>query len=269
MNKKEQFQIIENVCPSYTNHTSIRRIRHDFFKNILTELQAYLLGFYAADGSVDEKRKTLRICLQERDLEIVQLFKDSISPDARFYKIDPKITTERNRMKIQGHGAVGVDITSTILVQDLVSWGFGYNKTYQQLHLPDINRMLLKHFIRGYFDGDGCITGWVSNEKGKAIRFRSKFDICGKTESLLDDIIDFFKENNIKLNKNYLKRDNMWRISTSSKKELCKIYKLLYEDANFYLQRKFNKFNHYVNTEVSVLINEHCNAQTKVQDYNT
>ena len=33
------------------------------------------------------------------------------------------------------------------------------------------------------------------------------------------------------------------------------------KDANFYLQRKFDKFNHYVNTEVTQLIAEHCNAQ--------
>ena len=61
MNKLEQLKYIEETYPLYTNHTSNRRIRHDFFKDISTEIQAYLLGFYAADGSVDEKRKTFRI----------------------------------------------------------------------------------------------------------------------------------------------------------------------------------------------------------------
>ena len=52
----------------------------------------------------------------------------------------------------------------------------------------------------------------------------------------------------------------MYRISTSSRKNLEKIFNLLYRDANFYLKRKFNKFNHYVNTEVTQLITEYRNA---------
>lgn len=261
MNKKEQLNFIEDNYPAYTNHKSNRRIRHDFFKNVSTELQAYLLGFYAADGSIDEKRKTLRICLQEGDSEIVYLYKDSISPDARLYTIAPRIVTGRNGMKVQGHEAFGVDITSAILVNDLVDLGYGYNKSRANLHLPNIDESLIPHFIRGYFDGDGCITGWLAIEKGKSDRFRFKFDICGKTESILDEIIEFFQEHNIKINKNYLKRDDMYRISTSSKKEVEKIYHLLYDNSNFYLSRKFNKFNYYVNTEVSQLIADHRNAQ--------
>jgi hypothetical protein len=260
MNKEEQIKFIEDNYPAYTNHTSKRRIRHDFFKNISTELQAYLLGFYAADGSSDEKRKTLRVCLQEGDSEIVYLFKDIISPDARLYEIAPKIVTGRNGMKVQGHGAFGVDIVSTILVQDLVDIGYGYDKSHKELHLPKLPNELIRHFIRGYFDGDGCITGWLSIEKGKSDRFRFKFDICGKTESLLNEIKEFFNKHNIKININYLKRDDMYRITTSAKTEVEKIYHLLYNDSNFYLSRKFNKFNYYVNTEVSQLIAEHRNA---------
>ena len=32
-----------------------------FFKSINSEEQAYLLGFYVADGNINEKRKTFRI----------------------------------------------------------------------------------------------------------------------------------------------------------------------------------------------------------------
>lgn len=261
MNKQEQINFIQDNYPAYTNHISKRRIRHDFFKDIRTELQAYLLGFYAADGSSDEKRKTVRVCLQEQDSEIVYLFKDIISPDARLYTISPRIVTGRNRAKVQGHEAFGVDITSSILVQDLVQLGYGYDKSHKSLHLPNIPENLIRHFIRGYFDGDGCITGWLAIEKGKADRFRYKFDICGKTESLLDEIINFLSTHDIKVNKNYLKRDDMYRISSSSKKELEKIFNFLYKDSNFYLTRKFSKFNYYVNTEVNQLIADHRNAQ--------
>ena len=58
MNREEQIKFIEDNYPATTNHISNRRIRHDFFSSIETELQAYLLGFYTADGNIDEKRKT-------------------------------------------------------------------------------------------------------------------------------------------------------------------------------------------------------------------
>lgn len=53
----------------------------------------------------------------------------------------------------------------------------------------------------------------------------------------------------------------MYRIETGSKKEISKIFKLLYTDSNFYLTRKFKKFDYYVNTEVSQIISDHCRAQ--------
>lgn len=44
------------------------------------------------------------------------------------------------------------------------------------------------------------------------------------------------------------------------KLEQEQIIDLLYNDSNFYLKRKFEKFNYYVNTEVSQIIADHRNA---------
>jgi intein/homing endonuclease len=261
MNRKEQVDFIADNYIMYTNHISNRRIRHDFFNSISTEVQAYLLGFYAADGSIDEKRKTFRVHVQTQDSEIIYLYKDLISPDARTFTRNDGTTVGRNGMLIQGHGSFGVDITSAKLCQSLVNLGIGYRKTYVDFHIPDIPDNLIRHFIRGYFDGDGSIIGWVAKEINKSDRFRYKFDICSKTSGILLDIQKFFSNHNIKTNINYIKRDDMYRISTSSKVEVNKIYHLLYDDSNFRLSRKFNKFNHYVNTEVTQLIAEHRNAQ--------
>ena len=261
MNREEQIKFIEDNYPLTTNHISNRRIRHDIFSKIETELQAYLLGFYAADGNINEKRKTFRIHLQKQDSELVYLYKDVISPDARTFTIEEHKTTGRNGKEITAHESFGVDITSAKLCTDLVNLGIGYNKSYKDLHIPEMPKDLIRHFIRGYFDGDGCIIVWLAKEKGKSDRVRGKFDICAKSASILNEFIKFFATHDIKLNLNYLKRDDMYRISTSSKKELEKIYNILYKNSNFYLSRKFNKFDHYVNTEVTQLIAEYRNAQ--------
>ena len=65
---------LDDLCPLYKNGTSNRELRHEFFKNIKTEIQAYLLGFIAADGSIDEERHTLSIHLSQSDKEICDLF---------------------------------------------------------------------------------------------------------------------------------------------------------------------------------------------------
>ena len=262
MNREEQIKFIEDNYPLTTNHTSNRRIRHSIFSKIETELQAYLLGFYAADGNINEKRKTLRIHLQKRDSELVYLYKDIIGPDARTFVVEEHKTTGRNGKEITAHESFGVDITSSQLCNDLVNLGIGYAKSYLDLQIPkQIPKELIRHFIRGYFDGDGSFIIWLAIEKGKSDRVRGKFDICAKSASILNEFIKFFAQYDVKINLNYLKRDDMYRISTSSKKEVTKIFNILYQDSHFYLTRKFDKFNHYVNTEVTQLIAEYRNAQ--------
>lgn len=262
MNKVEQIKFIENNYSLYTNHFSKRRTRHDIFNNIQTELQSYLLGFYAADGSIDEHRKTFRIHLQESDSDIIYLFKDVICPDARTFSRNNGNKIEIRKGSIAtGHGSFGVDITSAILCRDLVNLGIGYRKSQCELHIPNIQKDLIRHFIRGYFDGDGCITYYLIKEKNKNPRARGHFMIDIKKKTLIEEMNEFFKINNIKCNINYLKRDDMWRIDTSSREELLKLFKFLYDDSNFYLKRKFDKFNYYVNTEKNQLITDLCNAQ--------
>jgi len=52
----------------------------------------------------------------------------------------------------------------------------------------------------------------------------------------------------------------MYRLCTASKKVTDALYHILYDDSIFRLSRKYNKFNHYVDTEVTQLIAEHRNA---------
>lgn len=209
--KEQQLQIIEKEYPLYTHHFSNRRIRHDFFKNIQTELQAYLLGFYAADGSIDEKRKTFRVHLSSKDSEIVYLYKDVISPDARLFSINKG--TENNIIRVKkiiDNGSIGVDITSSILVTDLVNLGIGYGKTKKGWTMPNIPKNLIRHFIRGYFDGDGSVsmsyTKAIGNRKH---RMKIHFDIDAKLEKVIDILYNELIANNIKVNKYHLKRDGM------------------------------------------------------------
>lgn len=261
MTKEEQLKYININFPLIIHKNSNRRIRHNFFSKIKTELQSYLLGFYTADGSIDMKRKTFRIHLSEKDKELVYLYKDTIGPDSRIFTYSPHITTGRNQSIVNAGSSIGVDINSTTIVNDLVNLGIGSNKTYTEIHIPKIDQNLISHYIRGIFDGDGCITGWISKEINKKDRFRYSFDICSKTKTILEEIQNIFVNNDIFVNLNYIKRDDMYRLKTSNKNMIYKLFNYLYSDANFYLFRKYNKFKYYVNTETIQLLIDSCNAQ--------
>lgn len=264
MNKTEQIKFIEQNYEFSSGIHSSRRVRQNFFEKIETEVQAYLLGFYAADGNINEKRKTFRIHLQQSDSELVYLYKGLISPDARLFTMKERVVKARNGQLVTAHESIGVDINSSKICNDLVNLGFGYNKTYIDLKLPKIDDKLIRHFIRGYFDGDGTISyyyyckpdsKWKKNE-----RIRGYASICSKTKTMIEEIANFLKKNNIKSSTCFAKRDKMW-ILTIPKSQLKKLYDLFYKDSYFYLSRKFNKFNHYVNTEETQLIAELRNAQ--------
>lgn len=263
MNKKEQIKFIQDNYPAETHHISNRKIRHSIFSKIETELQAYLLGFYAADGSIDEKRKTLRIELQKRDSEIVYLFRDTISNDARVYTTKAKDFINNKGKLVHTEGSIGIDITSAQICNDLVKLGIGYRKTYNDFEIPkQIPESLVKHFIRGFFDGDGSFSATIHQNKNRPNQYlRMYFTIDSKKPAILNSFMRYLSYQKIDVHIIHVNRDDMYRLNSASRKECNKLFNLLYKDANFYLQRKFDKFNHYVNTEVTQLIAEHRNAQ--------
>lgn len=262
MNYFEQLKYIESHYPATTHHISKRHIRHEFFQNMCVEIQLYLLGFYVADGSIDQKRKTFRVTVSEKDSEIIDLYKTFISSEARIFKVKGHVIAGRNGELYQQNNFIGIDITSQTLTQSLVNLGYGYKKTFSNMQLPKTSDELTWSFIRGLFDGDGCFTVWyVAPQNGRKERIRGKFDIVQKTDTLLLDIQQFLLKFDIESKITFLQRDNMYRLSIGSTTTLKKLYTYLYNDANFYLTRKFKKFNHYVNTEVTQLIDEYRNAQ--------
>ena len=260
MTKQEQLKFIEDNYPAYTRNRAKRRVRHEFFQNIRTEIQAYLLGFHASDGCILEKRKTFHLALHEDDSEIIYLFKDFISPDARTFYTPPHKGFSKGK-EHQTHGAFGLEICSVALCEDLVKLGYGYRKSYDELHLPKLNEDLVLAFIRGYFDGDGCIS-YGLDKTAKNPKIRAHWTLYSKTNTLLLEVQKLFSEKyDIDLHIYYRKSDKMYEMSTFSREAIKKISKILYNDAHFYLTRKYNKISHYVNTEVTQLIDEYRNAQ--------
>lgn len=117
-----------------------------------------------------------------------------------------------------------------------------------------MDEQFLRHFIRGYFDGDGTI--FVCNVKG--VPKYLKGNICSPTENILKEIQDkllkYGIESTINIEKRQGKRKrtpfgecvcktDMYRLFFRKKDSIRKLYYFLYKDSTIYLERKKEVFD--------------------------
>lgn len=196
------------------------------FRIIDTEEKAYWLGFLYADGCVSNNRNTVEIALCEKDKKHLEKFKN-------FIQSEHKICFHPNDMG----NSYRISIRDDDLKQDLINLGCVPQKSLI-LTFPSeekVNKLLVKHFIRGYFDGDGCVC---KTEKTEYIDLLGTFEFLSSVKNILDD-------ENIKTTMVPLKKDsgkNTFRLVITNKDGRKKFLEYIYKDAKIYLDRKYNKF---------------------------
>lgn len=213
----------------------------NFFDKIDTIEKAYWLGFLYADGYATSDNRW-GVELGYDDYNHLQNLLCAFD-----YNGNLKIR-ERNGIK-----SCGFLINNKHMTSSLISNGVIPNKTYS-LVFPDKNIIstdLYSHFIRGFFDGDGCVY-ITRNMKPRKDRNNKVYErICKgvnfvcKSESFTNDLVNILKDNSINFHHAINKRDALHTISTSAISEIEKFYNYIYKDSNpnIRLERKFNKFN--------------------------
>ena len=194
----------------------------NIFKNIDTEEKAYWLGFLYADGYVNDKG--VELTLKAEDLEHIKKFK-------AFMKSEHKISYKKNT------NAYRICITSQEIAQDLINLGCTQCKSLI-LKFPtekQVPKYLIHHFMRGYFDGDGCIS--ANKEKGYY-----NLSVLG-TKEFLDEYENILMKELKKEKRNKRTQNGQaLGIQYGGRMQLLKIYNFLYKDATIYLERKIQKF---------------------------
>ena len=132
---------------------------YHYFDFIDTEEKAYWLGFLAADGWIGKNDKAnagvVGVELQYGDINHLKKFNKAIQGN---YKITDRWKTcsiSTNKEK-KNHTCV-LRIFSLTMYNALVNLGFTNNKSFDY-SIPLIPQELIRHFIRGYFDGNGCFS---------------------------------------------------------------------------------------------------------------
>jgi intein/homing endonuclease len=122
----------------------------DIFDKIDSEEKAYWLGFLYADGNNYEKRSTVSLVLALKD-------KDHILKFMKFLSLNRPLRTGSNLSFPKKSEFASICATDIHFSKRLAELGMMANKTHKLTFPSFIDKKLIRHFIRGYFDGDGSV----------------------------------------------------------------------------------------------------------------
>jgi intein-encoded DNA endonuclease-like protein len=200
-----------------------------FFKNIDTPEKAYWLGFIYADGHCNKRLLSIR--LAAKDIGHLEKFKSALKSD---HKIT-EFSEYKHGFCYEGQKTCLFDVGSKEISSDLKALGISGDKTTYS-RVPQIPELLYPHFIRGYFDGDGCIT----YKTGKT----AKVEIASN-RYVLQDISDIiYKQTGILFKLVPRKESKIcWTIKITHRQTIREFMEWLYKDKEIsYLDRKYEKF---------------------------
>lgn len=214
------------------------------FDVIDTEEKAYWLGFIFADGYISshkegkKKKYAFELCVKGSDYNHMIKFNHFMEhKDLNIYngevKIDGKIFY-RSRFCINNKHFWEV----------LNSYGCTPQKSLT-LKFPDTNifksKELIRHFIRGYFDGDGCF----SYSKDSAVH--PIVSILGTKEFLTELQNNICNEVECKFGTKDKRRDSNTYVLNFNRKNTIKMINYLYGNSNIYLDRKYKLYQFFKN----------------------
>lgn len=194
---------------------------NDNYFSIQNNNMAYLLGFLATDGCVYQNQNLIKLALSSVDKSFLEKVNMELSSTFPIHDY----TTNKGFLVSE------VRWTSSQIKTDLSDYNIVPNKTYSFVFPQKLEEQYYIDFIRGYFDGDGCVS-----TAGKALRWQ----ICAYKPEVLQTIIDILFKYGIP-RVNIMKNRNVFyfQYSTDSTK---KIYDILYPSNCLYLDRKKEKY---------------------------
>jgi intein/homing endonuclease len=196
-------------------------VNENFFKT-WTEKSAYVLGWIVSDGCINYiPKKKYEIRFELKDFDAIRLIRQLMDSNHPIHKRQDKNSV-----------LYGLFINNKKLVKQLLDLGITPNKTYR-LHFPKIPHEYKKHFIRGFFDGDG--SAFLLNKTKNRKQLNSMF--CSVSKEFLKEIGEFLREEIDLIPKIYKEKENFYKLRYGGKESVA-LYKYLYEQAHFYLKRK-------------------------------
>ena len=199
---------------------------------------AYVLGFFAADGNMIKNRRGAHfIAFYSNDRKLLEAMKAALGSNhkigERIYKSEKKATSFQ------------LQLGSREIFDDLLRIGMSPAKSLT-LRLPRVPDTYFRDFVRGYFDGDGCVyfkKHHVKDRKKMRWVFSSRFTSGSRT--FLDSFHERLRSYGLKKGFVTCKKLGRGFDLVFSHNDSVALFHLMYDtmpDSGLYLVRKFKKF---------------------------
>lgn len=230
---------ILNISPSYiyevvkTNNLIVHNSRKrcsftfDFFKSIDTEAKSYILGFIISDGWIASKANRIGICIAEKDKDILYKIQKEIKHTGKLRAIS--FESKQNQLELT--------LTNKQTYHDIKSHGIDAAKSFTA-HIPfnSVPFNLIKHLIRGIFDGDGSFSG-------------QRPCIVTSSPQLVTDLNYFCTLNGYPKLAIYQHKNNF---KLSFKNCHIPLLNSIYVDSNIHVNRKYQQYLDYISYKKSI-----------------
>jgi len=206
------------------------KVNSNFFKTWSPDM-SYVLGFIGADGNICHSGRTHVLDISCDDRDVIEKIKLVLDYEGPIYQ------KPRNNGKI----SYSLRICDQTIFEDLQKLGVTERKSLT-FTPPKIPKALIRHFIRGYFDGDCSVSLRYYRYKSKLVvdfytasKPMSEF-LYRQLRKVLKDSLKGKILTTLKNQKNPYYRINLGHKSSS------KVFNYMYKDVNLFMERKYKKF---------------------------
>lgn len=212
-------------CKDYQNPKIPKEFSSQFY---------YFLGLVTTDGHIqyDSNRPNYNVSLYTSEKEEVELILGIINN-----LFDYKSSIRGRKSIFSNRPNYQINISSKKICEFLHKTGIPYGAKSYTIMLPQLVQNCSEenfwHYLRGVFDGDGCIIFSGSN---------NTFKISSGSPKFINDIKNKFESYGIYSSKISQQKENVWEIKVSTRADILKLYNCLYKDAEFYYPRKRKKW---------------------------
>ena len=200
-----------------------------FLDVIDSETKAYLLGFLAADGSVRGNCLRMNLCM--RDLGHLEWVRRVVGDVGKLVIRSQQRTTGMAQLYCEW------SVHSRSLVEALAAYAIVPNKI-RTLPFPRLEADLIRHYIRGYVDGNGGLYG-CRGTRGRDMQFQvtSNRAWCEGAQAILMSACGLRRT---KLDAFPVGRSGIevFGLRWNGRRQVCRIYHYLYDGATCWLPRK-------------------------------
>lgn len=205
-------------------------VNSTFFKTWSPEM-AYVLGFIAADGNICHSGRAHTLHIACDDIDIIEKIKQVIKYEGKIHK----------KIRANGKTSYSLRICDPVIFKSLQKLNITERKSLT-LTPPKIPKKLVRHFIRGYFDGDGSVS--VRN-----IQYPSKLVVDIYTASLnmakflhmtIEQLLNDLYKGRVGTLMAHQKT-TYYRIHLGQKASI-RLFEYMYNGVDLFLERKYKKF---------------------------